>query len=148
MSKTKTNTANGSSTLSAMNDRLASMTAAGQSSSKPSRRPAAPAPSTRTISRGKKTRVGRGTDAITYRDGLIRVTDKKTKQTHTREEVTERIDALRKRIGGLYANGKFSSSSLGVVMTSVDNITFLKCSGEFDRAMDLAADLDDRIDNA
>jgi hypothetical protein len=148
MSKTKTNNANGSSTLSAMNDRLASMTAAGQSSSKPSRRPAAPAQSTRTISRGKKTRVGRGTDAITYRDGLIRVTDKKTKQTHTREEVTERIDALRKRIGGLYANGKFSSSSLGVVMTSVDNITFLKCSGEFDRAMDLAADLDDRIDNA
>lgn len=148
MSKTKTNNANGSSTLSAMNDRLASMTAAGQSGSKPSRRPAAPAQSTRTISRGKKTRVGRGTDAITYRDGLIRVTDKKTKQTHTREEVTERIDALRKRIGGLYANGKFSSSSLGVVMTSVDNITFLKCSGEFDRAMDLAADLDDRIDNA
>ena len=131
MSKTKTNNANGSSTLSAMNDRLASMTAAGQSSSKPSRRPAAPAQSTHTISRGKKTRVGRGTDAIT-----------------TREEVTERIDALRKRIGGLYANGKFSSSSLGVVMTSVDNITFLKCSGEFDRAMDLAADLDDRIDNA
>jgi hypothetical protein len=147
MSKTKTNNANGSSTLSAMNDRLASMTAAGQSSSKPSRT-ATPSAPTRKIARGKKTRVGRGSEPITYRDGLIRVSDKKVKQVHTREDVTERIDALRTRIGGLYAKGKFSSASLSSIMTSVDNITFLKCSGEFDRAMDLAADLVDRLDNA
>lgn len=147
MSKTKTNNTNGSSTLSAMNDRLASMTAAGQSSSKPSRTVAPSAP-TRKIARGKKTRVGRGSEPITYRDGLIRVSDKKVKQVHTREDVTERIDSLRTRIGGLYAKGKFSSASLSSIMTSVDNITFLKCSGEFDRAMELAADLVDRLDNA
>lgn len=136
----------GSSTLAAMNSSLANMTAAGQARSAPTRTYSDDAPSPRTFAR-RKSSVGKGIEPITY-DGLIRVTDKKAKQVHTREEVSDRITALRKQVGDLYAAGKFSTNALNAVLTSMDNITFLKCSGEFDRAMTIADDLETRLDNA
>lgn len=147
MSKTKTTKKSlpvGSSTMKAMNAYVENLTTAGQSKRTVQHDSDAPTP-TRKFKRG--TRVGRGTEPITY-DGLIRKTDKKVKQIHTRDDVTERIAALREDVGDLYAKGKFTTSALTAVLTMIDNLTFLKCSGEFDRAIDLANDLENRLTNA
>lgn len=147
MSKTKTTKKSlpvGSSTMKAMNAYVENLTIAGQSKRTVQHDSDAPTP-TRKFKRG--TRTGRGTEPITY-DGLIRKTDKKVKQIHTRDDVTERIAALREDVGDLYAKGKFTTSALTAVLTMIDNITFLKCSGEFDRAIDLANDLENRLTNA
>jgi hypothetical protein len=86
-------------------------------------------------------------DAITY-DGLIRKCDKKEKQTHTLEDALQAISNIRKRIGNLYAQGKFTSISLASILTQIDNATFFKSCGEFDRAVDqcksCSIDLDNR----
>lgn len=147
MSKTKTIKKSlpvGSSTMKAMNAYVENLTVAGQSKRTVQHDSDVPTP-TRKFKRG--TRVGRGTEPITY-DGVIRKTDKKVKQIHTRDDVTERIAALREDVGDLYAKGKFTTSALTAVLTMIDNITFLKCSGEFDRAIDLANDLENRLTNA
>jgi hypothetical protein len=34
------------------------------------------------------------------------------------------------------------------VLTCIDNLTFFKCCGEFDRAYELSFDLETRLDNA
>lgn len=148
MSKTKTTKKSlpvGSSTMKAMNAYVENLTTAGQSKRTVQHDSDAPTP-TRKFKRGGK-RTGRGTEPITY-DGLIRKTDKKVKQTHTRDDVTERIASLREDVGDLYAKGKFTTSALTAVLTMIDNLTFLKCSGEFDRAIDLANDLENRLSNA
>lgn len=149
MSKTKTTKKSlpvGSSTMKAMNAYVENLTVAGQSKRTVQHDSDVPTP-TRKFKRGGK-RTGRGTDPITYRDGLIRSTEKKVKQIHTRDDVTERIALLRKEIGDLYAKGKFSTPALSAVLTMIDNLTFLKCSGEFDRAMTLSLDLEARLNNA
>ena len=151
MSKTKTTKKSlpvGSSTMKAMNAYVENLTTAGQSKRTVTHTPSSDEPTrkyTKSTKRGK--RVGSGYEPITY-DGLIRKSDKKAKQVHTRDDVTERIAVLRKEIGDLYAKGKFNTSSLAVVLTMIDNLTFLKCSGEFDRAIDLALVLENRLSNA
>lgn len=148
MSKTKTTKKSlpvGSSTMKAMNAYVENLTTAGQSKRTVTRTPSSDEPTRKYTKRGK--RVGSGTEPITY-DGLIRKSDKKAKQVHTRDDVTERIAVLRKEIGDLYAKGKFSTPALSAVLTMIDNLTFLKCSGEFDRAIDLALVLENRLSNA
>ena len=150
MSKTKNTKKSlpaGSSTMKAMNAYVENLTVAGQTK-RVIRTPSSDEPTRnypKSTKRGK--RVGSGYEPITY-DGLIRKSDKKVKQVHTRDDVTERIAVLRKEIGDLYAKGKFNTSSLAVVLTMIDNLTFLKCSGEFDRAIDLALVLENRLSNA
>ena len=151
MSKTKTTKKSlpaGSSTMKAMNAYVENLTTAGQSKRTVTRTPSSDEPTRnypKSTKRGK--RVGSGYEPITY-DGLIRKSDKKAKQVHTRDAVTERIIVLRERVGDLYAKGKFTTSALTAVLTMIDNITFYKCSGEYDRAIDLATDLDSRLSNA
>lgn len=86
-------------------------------------------------------------DAITY-DGLIRKSEKKEVQTHTLEDALRSIADIRKRIGNLYAQGKFNSNSLASILTQIDNATFFKSCGEFDRAVaqcnSCSLDLDNR----
>ena len=134
-----------SSTIKAMDAYVKNLTTAGQSKRTATRTPSSDEPTRKYTKRGK--RVGGGYEPITY-DGLIRKSDKKVKQVHTRDEVTERIIDLRKRVGDLYAKGKFTTSALTAVLTMIDNITFYKCSGEFDRAIDLSTDLESRLNNA
>ena len=148
MSKTKTTKKSlpvGSSTMKAMNAYVENLTTAGQSKRTVTRTPSSDEPTRKYTKRGK--RGGSGTEPITY-DGLIRKSDKKAKQVHTRDDVTERIAVLRKEIGDLYAKGKFTTAALSAVLTMIDNLTFLKCSGEFDRAIDLALVLENRLSNA
>jgi hypothetical protein len=148
MSKTKTTKKSlpvGSSTMKAMNAYVENLTTAGKSKRTVTRTLSSDEPTRKYRKNGK--RVGSGFEPITY-DGLIRKSDKKVKQIHTRDDVTERIIALRERVGGLYAKGKFTTSALTAVLTMIDNITFYKCSGEYDRAIDLATDLDSRLSNA
>ena len=148
MSKTKNTKKSlpaGSSTMKAMNAYVENLTTAGQRKRTVTHTPSSDEPTRKYTKRGK--RVGGGYEPITY-DGLIRKSDKKVKQVHTRDDVTERIAVLRKEIGDLYAKGKFNTSSLAVVLTMIDNLTFLKCSGEFDRAIDLALVLENRLSNA
>lgn len=86
-------------------------------------------------------------DAITY-DGLIRKSEKKEVQTHTLEDALRSIADIRKRIGNLYAQGKFTSITLANILTQVDNATFFKSCGEYDRAIaqckSCSTDLDNR----
>jgi len=151
MSKTKNTKKSlpaGSSTMKAMNAYVENLTTAGQSKRTVTRTPSSDEPTRnypKSTKRGK--RVGSGYEPITY-DGLIRKSDKKAKQVHTRDDVTERIAVLRKEIGDLYAKGKFTTAALSAVLTMIDNLTFLKCSGEFDRAIDLALVLENRLSNA
>lgn len=135
----------GSSTMKAMNAYVENLTSAGKSKRIVTINPSSDEPTRKYTKRGKP--VGRGTEPITY-DGLIRKSDKKVKQVHTRDDVTERIIDLRERVGDLYAKGKFTTPALTAVLTMIDNITFYKCSNEFDRAIDLANDLDSRLNNA
>jgi hypothetical protein len=141
MSKTKNTKKSlpvGSSTMKAMNAYVENLTSAPKS--KPT-----PAPVKRSVGCVKSKKGG--SEPITY-DGLIRKTAKKVKQVHTRDEVTERIEALRKKVGDLYAKGKFTTNALVAVLTNIDNLTFFKCCGEFDRAVELSLDLETRLDNA
>jgi len=128
---TKKSTPAGSSTLKAMNDYIENLTTAGQS--KPSR------------ASGKRSKSGG--EPMTY-EGMIRKSSKREQQKHTREEVTERVTSLRKRIGEMYASGKFTTNSLVAILTVIDNITFYKCSGEYDHAISCCIDCQTRLDNA
>jgi polyhydroxyalkanoate synthesis regulator phasin len=131
----------GSSTMKAMNAYVENLTAAAKTKTKPT-----PAPVKRSMSivKGKK---GIGIEPITY-DALTRKSDKKAKQIHTRDEITERIEDLRKQVADLYAKGKFTTNALVAVLTCIDNLTFFKCCGEFDRAYELSFDLETRLNNA
>lgn len=119
----------GSSTLASLNQTLVNMTAASRNEAKSKPRPSAVK------------------DGITY-DGLIRKSEKKEVQTHTLEDALRSIADIRKRIGNLYAQGKFNSNSLAGILTQVDNAIFFKSCGEFDRAVaqcnSCSLDLDNR----
>jgi hypothetical protein len=131
----------GSSTMKAMNAYVENLTTGAKTKSKPT-----PAPVKRSVGivKGKK---GIGIEPITY-DALTRKSDKKAKQIHTRDEITERIEDLRKQVADLYAKGKFTTNALVAVLTCIDNLTFFKCCGEFDRAYELSFDLETRLNNA
>lgn len=85
-------------------------------------------------------------DAITY-DGLIRKSDKKEKQDHTEEDAVIAIGDLRKRIGNLYGQGKIKSLALVAILTKIDNATFFKCCGEYDRAVAQCESCNDELNN-
>jgi len=121
MSKTKT-ISSGSSTMQAMNDSLASLTAAAPqrtASVKPAR--------------------GKGSsEPITY-IGITRKSNiKKTAQTNTREDAQRSITSLRTKVAELYRSGKIkSSAALMVPLTHIDNATYYMCCGEFDQSVEI-----------
>lgn len=119
----------GSSTLASLNQTLVNMTAASRNEAKSKPRPSAVK------------------DAITY-EGLTRKSEKKEVQTHTLEDALRSISEIRKRIGNLYAQGKFNANTLASILTQIDNAIFFKSCGEFDRAIaqcnSCALDLDNR----
>ena len=116
MSKTKTTS--GASTLRSMNDRLASMTAAASASA-----PKAKAKPTKTA------------DKSTREPSLVS-DPPSAEQKYTRAETEAVIRALREKVGKMYADGKFSCSAAFMVpLTHLDNATYYKSAGWYDRAV-------------
>ena len=113
MSKTKTTS--GASTLRSMNDRLASMTAAAASAPK-----------------AKPTKTA---DKSTREPSLVS-DPPSAEQKYTRAETEAVIRALREKVGKMYADGKFSCSAAFMVpLTHLDNATYYKSAGWYDRAV-------------
>jgi hypothetical protein len=127
----------GVSTIRAMNDRLASMTAAAKS--KIPARASTPAP---------KTRVKGGSEPMTY-DGITRRTGsakKSVAQNHSREDAAALIDSLRKKVAELYRTGKIkSSAALMVPLTHIDNATYHMCCGEFDQSVETCRKCEENV---
>jgi hypothetical protein len=113
----RTSTSSGVSTLRSMNDRLASMTAA-----------AKPAPQSKPSKRVEKS----------DREPSLVFAPPSEEQVHDREACEAVIRALREKVGKMYAEGKFSSSTAFMVpLTHLDNATYYKCAGWYDRAVSI-----------
>jgi len=133
MSKTKkttknpvrTPTSSGVSTLSSMNNRLASMTGV-----------AKPAPQPKPSKRVAKS----------DREPSLVTAPPSAEQVHDRAATEAVIRALREKIGKMYAEGKISSSSaLMVPLTHLDNATYYKCEGWFDRAVAICKNCEENL---
>jgi len=133
MSKTKTKTAkkpvrttsSGASTMRSMNDRLASMTAAGK-----------PKPQPKPSKRVEKS---------DHEPSLV-FAPPSEEQVHDRAAAEAVIRELRAKVGKMYADGKFSSSAaLMVPLTHLDNATYYKCAGWFDRAVSICKNCEENL---
>jgi hypothetical protein len=72
--------------------------------------------------------------------------DKPGPQTHTREQADARIRDLRAKVSKMYADGKFKSSmAMTVPLTHIDNATYYKMCGCFDRAIDICDNCDSNL---
>lgn len=115
----KTNNSSGASTLRSMNDRLASMTAAA---------PAAPQPKPSKAKRSEES----------DREPSLVFAPPSKEQKHDRASAEAVIRALRAKIGKLYADGKYTSSAAFMVpLTHLDNASYYKSAGWFDRAVEI-----------
>jgi hypothetical protein len=85
---------------------------------------------------------GKGKIIVTT-DGLAKPpkkkVEKKPPQKHTREDALRSITSLRAHTADLFKKGKFTTASLNVVLTCIDNATYYMCCGEFDRSVEICA---------
>jgi hypothetical protein len=72
--------------------------------------------------------------------------DKPGPQNHTREQAEARIRELRAKVGKLYSDGKFKNSmAMMVPLTHLDNATYYKSCGCFDRAVEICDNCDSTL---